>query len=344
ANQEDILAIKSEFGASVIGRMSSRLIPPPPCELLVFNPDKRLTADEALQHPYVKRFTRRCGEPALDYDVILPLDDAFSCLWLKYRNKLYEMILERKVNTRKHKRQILKESVGSAAGNTTEANKSDGKAPTEADPTATKVSSDPAGRNPEPSSSTAPQDTSPPAIPKSHSSQHSPKPRAASYNPITHSMTNGEWRGAQNTAGLPQNKKLGHQNIQEQPVASQVAGKAVDPHGKTAPVTRTRSFSLTQQARTAASNSQLLRKDSTPLGPVSVAAVSARLNLRTPLPQARDNRSAQKFSRKMFQGANNVGAAGDPKATLQSYTQAYGTISKSALQRLPVQGSVHGGT
>uniref|UniRef100_A0A8C5MNY0 Uncharacterized protein n=1 Tax=Leptobrachium leishanense TaxID=445787 RepID=A0A8C5MNY0_9ANUR len=330
ANQEDILAIKSEFGASVIGRMSSRLIPPPPCELLVFNPDKRLTADEALQHPYVKRFTRRCGEPALDYDVILPLDDAFSCLWLKYRNKLYEMILERKVNTRKHKRQILKESVGSAAGNTTEANKSDGKAPTEADPTATKVSSDPAGRNPEPSSSTAPQDTSPPAIPKSHSSQHSPKPRAASYNPITHSMTN-DLSGA--AAAVLIVTLCFHQ-----------AGKAVDPHGKTAPVTRTRSFSLTQQARTAASNSQLLRKDSTPLGPVSVAAVSARLNLRTPLPQARDNRSAQKFSRKMFQGANNVGAAGDPKATLQSYTQAYGTISKSALQRLPVQGSVHGGT
>ncbi|XP_053873240.1 mitogen-activated protein kinase 15 isoform X6 [Malaclemys terrapin pileata] len=68
-SQEDILAIHSDYRASVINRISSRrrvtieeILPPstPPHaldllkRLLVFNPDKRLTAEEALQHPYVK--------------------------------------------------------------------------------------------------------------------------------------------------------------------------------------------------------------------------------------------------------------------------------------------------
>uniref|UniRef100_A0A8C5PRJ8 Mitogen-activated protein kinase 15 n=1 Tax=Leptobrachium leishanense TaxID=445787 RepID=A0A8C5PRJ8_9ANUR len=81
--QEDILAIKSEFVIHIIPQNPCELLPascPPEAldllhRLLVFNPDKRLTADEALQHPYVKRFHSPLREPALDYDVILPLDD-----------------------------------------------------------------------------------------------------------------------------------------------------------------------------------------------------------------------------------------------------------------------------
>ncbi|XP_053571968.1 LOW QUALITY PROTEIN: mitogen-activated protein kinase 15 [Bombina bombina] len=114
----------------------------------------------------------------------------------------------------------------------------------------------------------------------------------------------------------------------------QQTGKGTEPRGRTAPIIRTRSFSLTQQAREAAHNNPLV-----PAGGVSVAAVSARLNQRTPAPHARDTSSAHKFSKKVFQGMANVGAAGDPKASLHSYTQAYGTISKSALQNLPLQSS-----
>ncbi|CAH2286326.1 mitogen-activated kinase 15 isoform X2 [Pelobates cultripes] len=104
-SQEDVMAIKSEYGSSVISRMGSRrrvtlqeLLPPtsPPealdllNRLLVFNPDKRLTAEEALQHPYVRRFHSPVREPALDYDVILPLDDDIQLSVAEYRNKLYE--------------------------------------------------------------------------------------------------------------------------------------------------------------------------------------------------------------------------------------------------------------
>lgn len=38
--------------------------------------------------------------------------------------------------------------------------------------------------------------------------------------------------------------------------------------------------------------------------------------------------------KKMFQVTANMGTAGDPKACLGSYSQAYGTICKSALQGL----------
>ncbi|MGH0176997.1 UNVERIFIED_CONTAM: hypothetical protein FKN15_074441 [Acipenser sinensis] len=48
----------------------------------------------------------------------------------------------------------------------------------------------------------------------------------------------------------------------------------------------------------------------------------------------REARPVSKFSKKMFQSTSNVGAAGDPRAKLGSYSQAYGTISKTGLQNL----------
>ena len=38
-------------------------------KLLVFNPNKRLTAEEALRHPYIRRFHNSADEPSLDYQV-----------------------------------------------------------------------------------------------------------------------------------------------------------------------------------------------------------------------------------------------------------------------------------
>ncbi|NXD45913.1 MK15 kinase, partial [Copsychus sechellarum] len=108
---EDVLALQSEYKASVINHMSARqrvafeeIFPPstplPALDLLkkllVFNPAKRLTAEEALQHPYVSRFHCPSREPSLDFDVILPLGDDVQLSVAEYRNKLYEMILEKK--------------------------------------------------------------------------------------------------------------------------------------------------------------------------------------------------------------------------------------------------------
>lgn len=56
-----------------------------------------------------------------------------------------------------------------------------------------------------------------------------------------------------------------------------------------------------------------------------------------PLQNQRSNsqvRPTVKFSKKVFQSNCNVAAAGDPRAKLGSYTQAYGTINKSDLDNL----------
>lgn len=51
-------------------------------------------------------------------------------------------------------------------------------------------------------------------------------------------------------------------------------------------------------------------------------------------PQVREARPLPKFSKKVFQSNCNVAAAGDPRAKLGSYSQAYGTINKTDLDNL----------
>ncbi|XP_048473286.1 mitogen-activated protein kinase 15 [Rhincodon typus] len=118
-SKEDILSINSDYGASVVQKVLSRprssidlLLPsttPPDAldllnKLLVFNPDCRLTAEESLSHPYVNRFHNPLKEPGLDCDIVLPVNDDTQLSVGEYRNKLYEMILERKINVRLQKR------------------------------------------------------------------------------------------------------------------------------------------------------------------------------------------------------------------------------------------------
>lgn len=57
-------------------------------------------------------------------------------------------------------------------------------------------------------------------------------------------------------------------------------------------------------------------------------------NQRSSPSQVREARPPTKFSKKVFQSNCNVAAAGDPRAKLGSYTQAYGTINKSDLDNL----------
>nr|CAD7398766.1 unnamed protein product [Timema poppensis] len=61
-------------------------------KLLVFHPHKRLTASEALMHPYVHRFHNSSNEPSLNHDVLPPLRDDVQLAVDDYRNKLYEMM------------------------------------------------------------------------------------------------------------------------------------------------------------------------------------------------------------------------------------------------------------
>lgn len=406
---EDILAVKSDYGASVISRMSSRpkvpfeeLFPsstPPEAvdlvkKLLVFNPDKRLTAEAALQHPYVQRFHCPSREASLDYDVILPVDDDIQLTVSEYRNKLYEMILDRKINIRRQKREARKDHTKSAPlhqkdsrvppqapvpngplGNHNGTTVSNAKVAAAAVPLSQDLKGLPVSNDDAPAADVlsqenpkdtkaqtlkatlAPVDISPATNEKTPQKPvQSPHTAKETYNPITHTVMQngqGDGKGSQNNPSAPSyhqrassiNRKLVRQASQEH-LTSQQPGteghllhgpgaKGPDQRGRSAPIARTKSLSLMQQARFAAPNNPLIRKEPSPFGGVAVA--SARLNQRTPSFPTREARPVQKFSRKMFQATSNVGAAGDPKAALQSYTQAYGTISKAALQNLPVR-------
>ena len=60
-------------------------------QLLHFNPDKRLTAEEALKHPYVAKFHNPAEEILLQRDVVPPLSDDVQLSVSEYRNNLYEV-------------------------------------------------------------------------------------------------------------------------------------------------------------------------------------------------------------------------------------------------------------
>ena len=101
----DIDSIKSQYSSSVLDRMAFKpkksleeVIPNAPPDgidllkkLLQFNPDKRLTAEQALKHPFVARFHNPDEEPSMDYDVIPALDDDVQLSVDEYRVKLYEV-------------------------------------------------------------------------------------------------------------------------------------------------------------------------------------------------------------------------------------------------------------
>ncbi|KAJ8923890.1 hypothetical protein NQ315_006666 [Exocentrus adspersus] len=61
-------------------------------QLLIFNPHKRLKADEALHHDYVARFHNPDQEIIMHTNVIIPLNDDIRLAVDDYRNKLYELM------------------------------------------------------------------------------------------------------------------------------------------------------------------------------------------------------------------------------------------------------------
>lgn len=63
-------------------------------KLLIFNPHRRLNAEEALEHPYVSRFHDREEEISLPCSVVIPLNDDVRLSVDDYRNKLYELMSE----------------------------------------------------------------------------------------------------------------------------------------------------------------------------------------------------------------------------------------------------------
>ena len=69
--------------------------------LLQFNPSRRMTADQALRHPYVAQFHNPEDEPVCTRRINIPIDDNTKFSIREYRNKLYADIHRRKKELRK---------------------------------------------------------------------------------------------------------------------------------------------------------------------------------------------------------------------------------------------------
>ncbi|XP_020281716.1 putative serine/threonine-protein kinase C05D10.2 [Pseudomyrmex gracilis] len=111
---EDLMSVSAGYGTNLLEktpsgpRRSLRDLLPEVSEkalnlisnLIVFNPTQRLTAVEALEHPYVADFHRRGNEPEKGSSVVPLLSDDVQLSVDEYRNKLYALMDE---NHRKHK-------------------------------------------------------------------------------------------------------------------------------------------------------------------------------------------------------------------------------------------------
>jgi len=115
-SQEDIEAIRSPFAATMLEslpptkpRFLSDMFPQATPEaldllrrLLKFNPNKRITAEEVLQHPYVSQFHNDAEEPVFPNPPIrIALDDNTKYTVSEYRERLYKEIIRRKKEIRR---------------------------------------------------------------------------------------------------------------------------------------------------------------------------------------------------------------------------------------------------
>lgn len=104
---QDIEAIQSPFAASMLENLppshprSLRHMFPQASDdaidlfekLIRFNPDKRITAEEALKHEYVAQFHNEDEEPICKHKIVVPIDDNKKFSISEYRTKLYNLIL-----------------------------------------------------------------------------------------------------------------------------------------------------------------------------------------------------------------------------------------------------------
>jgi serine/threonine protein kinase len=70
-------------------------------KLLVFNPNHRLTVEEALQHKYVEQFSSPEEEMVADHIIEIPMDDNTKFSVKEYRNAIYDDISKKKKEQRK---------------------------------------------------------------------------------------------------------------------------------------------------------------------------------------------------------------------------------------------------
>ncbi|XP_051015285.1 mitogen-activated protein kinase 15 [Acomys russatus] len=298
-SMEELQGLGSDYSTLILRNLGFRprqtldaLLPPdtPPealdllKQLLAFDPDKRLSAEQALQHPYVQRFHCPDREWTRGSDVRLPVHEGDQLSAPEYRNRLYQMILERRGKGRSPR-----EEGPRGAASRTELRVSPARA----------------------------QSLKPGALPQVPAEMLARKrgPRPG-HNPEHVEVPK------QNSDPLLQLPQPGR--------GERPAGATAEPPSRVKPNIRVVVPSLTSQAAAQAANQALIR--SNPArggGPRAACArrVPSRLPREAPEPRP---------GRRMFGTSASQGAQGAARAALGGYSQAYGTVCRSALGHLPV--------
>ncbi|CAL1532156.1 unnamed protein product [Lymnaea stagnalis] len=333
-SRADIDSLKTSYGASVLEKAISAasrsrksfddmLSDSPPDgidlmkKLLHFNPDKRITADEALRHPFVQRFHNPAGEMSLNFDVVPPLSDDVQLTVDEYRSKLYEMIMQKKAERRRRRREEAKSAALQSQHQ---------------DVPLEDYAQD--------------QATEPPAKENFHSSPKRPSPQTVhKYGPngeqlISHQSSFSAFGRTTNSDHLlpvqHRQKSLGRQksyeNIQASQltngeVNSQVAQKGRQASAPAAVRGHGRSLSGVHRAQ---SNPTITREERGAGGGGLMVASSRMVPGQRPI-SASNSKTKPAFGRKQFNNAVNNPSTGAPKSIFGSYSQAYGTISSSGL-------------
>eukprot|EP01091_Cochliopodium_minus_P014345 TRINITY_DN485_c0_g1_i2.p1 TRINITY_DN485_c0_g1~~TRINITY_DN485_c0_g1_i2.p1 ORF type:complete len:460 (-),score=184.20 TRINITY_DN485_c0_g1_i2:146-1525(-) len=113
-SEEDIEAINSPFASTMLGTLNQtkpkdlREVFPNVSEdildllrkTLQFNPNKRITAEEALNHEFVSKFHDPEIEPSAPSPIIIPIDDDKKLSIIDYRNALYRDVIDKKKSSK----------------------------------------------------------------------------------------------------------------------------------------------------------------------------------------------------------------------------------------------------
>ncbi|XP_030897289.1 mitogen-activated protein kinase 15 isoform X5 [Leptonychotes weddellii] len=312
----DLLALGSSYSASILPCLGSRprqtldtLLPPdtPPealdllRRLLVFAPEKRLSAAQALQLPYVQRFHCPAREWTLDSAVRLPVLEGVQLSAPEYRSRVYQMIQERRGNSRIPREKGL------------------GGTPAGAEPSA-----------PQPQAHLLNPRAVPQLPPGSPTQNPGRRPQSSPGHQSAHDIACGAKNLPQrNSAPALQPPPPGGLGRGERPPGATAedpsAPSWVKPSGKGA------ASSLASQAAAQVAIQALIRSDWNPGR--GVRATGAR---RVPRGLPADARPEPRPGRRMFSASASQGAQGAARAALGGYSQAYGTVCHSALGRLPL--------
>ncbi|CAH1253187.1 extracellular signal-regulated kinase 2-like [Branchiostoma lanceolatum] len=322
-NRQDVSSIQSAYGASILEKATVRpkrsfedMLPGQPADaldllrrLLVFNPEKRLTAEQALLHPYVARFHNTSDEPALDYDVVPPLDDDVQLSVSEYRSKLYELIMEKKTIVRRQRRTLLKERQ-------------------QPQPRQGSAGSQKSSPKPSPKEKSSPKDV------VMDENLQTPSKSSPKVSP-RHRTSNGHTgvafgRTTKDPAPQPSPFKARSTLQRQRSYENLQAGYSGlnTSSARSAPVGGRRGRTMSASKAAALQNNILTRKDDPGL------AISSSALQPGHRPTSAKVETRPRFQRKQLGPHPNVSGAGSPKTKFGSYTQSHGTISKKGLDIL----------